>query len=212
MYHKYYNNMEHESIIFAIFFLAIGPLKTIPGFGKLTQKADRAFKREVAIKAALLATAIALILAGVGRGLLSRYDISRNAVQIGGGIILLVSSLNNIFPPSQQPNPQTAKPTALELAISTATPIIISPFGTAVILIFSMAAAQVPGMDFAIAKSLITLMVLNFLGMFFVDKILNIPGFTKILQILGSVLGFIQVALAVELMLDALIRLGLFKS
>lgn len=203
--------MEHESIIFTMFFLAIGPIKLVPAFGNLTQQFELKFKRELAVKSAILATAIALILALVGRGMLGKYGISANAVQMAGGVILLLSALNVIFPSPSPANPQTTKPTTTQLIINLAAPVIIPPFGTAIILLFTMYAAQMSGMDFAIAKSLITIMVLNFLAMYFVDKILKLPGFMGVLQILGAVLTFMQVALAFELILDSLTRLGLFN-
>lgn len=204
--------MEHESIIFTMLFLAIGPIKIIPAFAKLTQEADLKLKREIAIKSALLATAIALILTLVGRGILGKYEISQNAVQMGGGVILLLSALNVIFPPvSSSPPSQQTKPSKNQLILNLAAPIIIPPFGTAIILLFTMVAPQVAGLDFVIIKSLITIMVLDFLAMFFVNPIMKLPGFMQILQILGSVLTFIQVALAFELILDSLTRLGLFN-
>lgn len=204
--------MEHESLIFTMLFLAIGPIKIIPAFAKLTQEADLKLKREIAIKSALLATAIALILTLVGREILGKYEISQNALQMGGGVILLLSSLNVIFLPipSSLPSQQT-KATPDQLILNLASPIIIPPFGTAIILLFTMVAPQVVGMDFLIIKSLITIMFLNFLAMFFTDQIIKLPGFTQILQILGSVLTFLQVALAFEMILDSLTRLGLFK-
>lgn len=203
--------MEDESIIFTMFFLALGPIKIIPAFWKLTQEAPLKLKREIALKSAGLATAIVFILTLVGRGILSKYGISQNAVQIGGGVILLLSALNVIFPSVQPAQPQQTKPSTNQLIINIATPIIIPPFGTAIILLFTMVAPQVTGMDFVIIKSLITIMVLNLLAMYFVDWIIKLPGFMQILQILGSVLTFIQVALAFELILDSLTRLGLFK-
>ena len=115
-----------------------------------------------------------------------------------------------IFPSVQPAHPQQTKPSTNQLIINIATPIIVPPFGTDDLL-FSMVAPQVAGMDFVIIKSLITIMVLNFLAMYFVDPIMKLPGFMQILQILGSVLTFIQVALAFEIILDSLTRLGLFQ-
>lgn len=204
--------MEHESIIITLFFLALGPIKLIPAFARLTHEADVKLKREIALKSVLLATAIAIILTVVGGEMLNQYRISQNAVQMGGGVILLLSSLNVIFPSVQSSPPQQTQPTTNQLILNIASPIIIPPFGTAIILLFTMAASQVPGMDFVIIKSLIIIMILNFLAMYFADQIMKLPGFMQILQILGSVLTFIQVALAFEFILDSLTRLGLFNK
>lgn len=204
--------MEHESIIFTMLFLAIGPIKVVPTFGRLTQDLALSDKRKVAIQSGILATIIAVILVLAGRGLLSRYGISQNAVQIGGGIILLLSALNVIFPAVTLNSPPSNKLSNRQLIISMAAPGIIPPFGTAIILLFTMAANNIAGMDFAIAQSLITIMAMNLLGMFFADKILKIPGLMELLQVLGAVLTFIQVALAFELILDSLTKLGLFQA
>ncbi|MGL5509297.1 MAG: MarC family protein [Microcoleaceae cyanobacterium] len=119
--------MEHESIIFTMFFLALGPIKIIPAFGGLTQDFAPRDKRKIAIQSAILATAIALTLVYIGRGLLSNFNISQNAVQIGGGVILLLSALNIIFPPVQINHPQAHEPTKTQLIINIATPVIIPP-------------------------------------------------------------------------------------
>jgi multiple antibiotic resistance protein len=55
-------------------------------------------------------------------------------------------------------------------------------------------------------------MILNFFAMYFADQILKLPGFMQILQILGSVLTFLQVALAFQFILDSLTTLGLFNK
>jgi multiple antibiotic resistance protein len=114
--------MEQESIIFSMFFLAIGPIKLIPIFGALTQQFELEYKRELAVKAAILATVIALILVLAGRDLLGSYRISQNAVQMAGGVILLLSALNVIFPPPKPVNSQTIKPTTTQLIINIAAP------------------------------------------------------------------------------------------
>jgi multiple antibiotic resistance protein len=53
------------------------------------------------------------------------------------------------------------------------------------------------------------MMFLDFLVMFFIDKILKIPGLMAILQIMGSILVFIQVALAVQTILLGLVNIGI---
>ena len=58
--------MECASFVFTIFFMLLGPIKIIPGFLKLTHEADRSFKRELAIKAALIASTIVAFVAVLG--------------------------------------------------------------------------------------------------------------------------------------------------
>ncbi|MDM9381264.1 MarC family protein [Chlorogloeopsis sp. ULAP01] len=184
--------MEAEPFIFTIFFLTIGPIKTIPAFAKIMHSMSLAFKREVAVKGVLIASAICLFIVLLGRSLLARYKISLEAVEIATGIVLLLSALKAIFPvvhPVEPPVP--ANPTAIQLAISpVASPIIVPPVGIAVILIFIMIAPRYPGMDFAIVKVLSLMMLLNFLVMFFIDKIMKVTGLMLIFNVFAATLVF----------------------
>jgi multiple antibiotic resistance protein len=205
--------MEREGFIFTIFFLTLGPVKIIPAFAKLTQSTPLKFKREVAIKGILIAAAMCLYIALLGEGILRNYEISLEGLEIAGGLVLLISALNAIFPGLQPPAPVRSQPTALQLAISpVASPIVVPPVGVAAILIFIMLAPRYPGMTLAIGKALLIMLVLNFLVMFFIDKIIKVPGLLLLLQVFGSVLVFVQVALAVETILDGFRTLGLFST
>ena len=72
-------------------------------------------------------------------------------------------------------------------------------------------APQYPGMAQAVAICLATMMVLDFLVMYFIDRVMKTPGLMIVLTVLGSVLVFGQVGLAIEMILTALKNLGLFK-
>jgi len=204
--------MEKESFIFTIFFLTLGPVKIIPAFGKLSQQMSPKFRQEVAIKGILIASAICLYVALLGRSLLEKYQISLDSLRIAGGLVLLISALEAIFPRVQAVTPTKSQASPLEVAISpVAVPIIVPPVGIAAILIFRMLAPRYPGIEFAIAKALLIMLALDFLVMYFIDKILKVPGLMLILQVFGSVLVFFQVAMAIETILVALKSLGAFK-
>lgn len=205
--------MEREGFIFTIFFLTLGPVKIIPAFAKLTQSMPLKFRQEVAVKGILIATAMCLYVALLGEGILRNYEISLEGLEIAGGLVLLISALNAIFPGLQPPTPVRSQPTALQLAISpVASPIVVPPVGVAAILIFIMLSPRYPGMTLAIGKALLIMLVLNFLVMFFIDKIIKVPGLLLLLQVFGSVLVFVQVALAVETILDGFRTLGIFSK
>ncbi|WP_448572452.1 MarC family protein [Trichothermofontia sp.] len=205
--------MEREAFVLTIFFLTLGPIKIIPAFAKLTQSMSPQFKREVAVKSILVAAGICLYVALLGQKILRMYEISLEGLTIAGGIVLLLSALKSIFPSVQLPNPNPTQPTAMQLAISpVATPIVIPPVGIAAILIFVMLIPRYPGMTLVIAKALIVMLILDFLVMFFIDSILKITGLIMALQVLSSVLVFIQVALAVETILKAMRGLGVIRG
>jgi multiple antibiotic resistance protein len=202
--------MEQDSFILTIFFLTLGPIKIIAPFAKLTQPFPKKFKQEVAIKGTFMASIICFYVVVLGGNMLSHYRISLNALNIAAGVVLLISALETIFPRVRPTTPPLSNPTAIQLAISpVATPIIVPPIGIAAILIFVMISPGSPSMWFIIIKGIVIMLVLNFLVMFYIDRIIKLPIITIILQILGSVLVFLQVALAIETFLKAFRNLGI---
>lgn len=205
--------MEKEAFIFTILFLTLGPTKIIPAFANLTQAMELKFKREVAIKGIAIATSICLYVFLLGRNLLENYQISLEALEIAGSLVLLISALNALFPTAQPTNPPESQSTTLKLAITpVATPMIVPPVGVAAILIFVMLAPRYPGRDFVIAEALALMLVLDFLIMFFIDKIIKVPGLLLLLYVFGNVMVFTQVALAIQVILVALKSLGVIQG
>jgi multiple antibiotic resistance protein len=205
--------MVTESFVFTIFFLVLGPVKIIPAFAKLTYSMPLKFKRQVAMWGILIAAGICAYVGLLGRGILRSYQISLAALLIAGGIVLLLSALNIIFPkPSSTPAPKEDIP-AVQLAISpVATPVIVPPVAIAAILFFVMLSDTRPDLIPAIFKAMLTMLGLDFLVMFFIDRIIKIRLVMMLLQVFGSVLVFFQVALAIQAILSGLARAGLLKS
>jgi multiple antibiotic resistance protein len=54
-------------------------------------------------------------------------------------------------------------------------------------------------------------MLLNYLGMLFADKIMNIVGM-PVLRLIGWIFAVMQSALAIDIMLEAFRSLGVVKS
>jgi multiple antibiotic resistance protein len=197
--------MEMFSFIFTIFFMLLGPAKLIPLFAGLTRGADARFKRDVAVRAAVIASVLCVFVALAGGTLVGKYRISIDALRIAGGLVLLISGLQVIFQKAAHARPPSGTPTALQLAVSPlAAPGIVPPAGVAAILICVMLAPEFPGMGQAIAICLAIMMALDFLVMYFIDRVMKTPGLTIVLSMLGSVLVFVQVSLAVEIVLNAL--------
>jgi len=204
--------MDQLPFVFTIFLMLLGPLKLIPSFAGLTRGADRRFKRGVAIRGAVIASALCAFVALAGGILLGRYRISIDALRISGGLVLLIAALQVIFQKANSSSLGSGTPTAIQLAASpVAVPMIVPPAGVAAILIFMMVAPQYPGMTQAVAICLATMMVLDFLVMCFIDRVMKTPGLMIVLTVLGSVLIFVQAALAIEMILNALKSLGIIQ-
>ncbi len=147
-----------------------------------------------------------------GEILLSRFRISIEAVRIAGGLVLMISALLAIFHKPHPSSPQSGTPAASQLAASpVAVPGIVPPAGIAAILICIMLEPQYPGMVQAVVLCLGIMIVLDFLVMYFIDRVMKMPGLMIILFVLGSVLVFVQVALAMQIILVALKNLGVIR-
>src|SRR5262245_28929809 len=133
--------MDRASFVFTIFFMLLGPVKVIPAFLKVTAGKDRSMKREVAIKATAIASAIVGGVALLGSRMLASYQISLDSLRIAGGLVLLLSALKIVFPTPEPSSRDVPPATAIQLAISpVALPIIVPPAGIAAIMIFAMLA------------------------------------------------------------------------
>jgi multiple antibiotic resistance protein len=204
--------MEYFSFTFTVFFMLLGPKMLIGSFAELMKGADVRLKRDVAIRGTVIAAALCAFVTLTAGMFLSKYRISIDAVRIAGGLVLLTSSLLAIFHKGHSSDPLSGTPTALQIATSpVAVPMIVPPAGIAALLMFAAFAPHIPGLAQAIAISLAIIMVMNFLVMYFIDLIMKTPGLKLFLILLGSVLVFMQAALAIQMILTALKSLGIIQ-
>jgi len=194
--------------------MLLGPIKVVPAFAAAMQGADAASKRRVAIYAALLASAMCGFVLLAGQGLVAKYRLSMAGLDIAGGLVLLIAALKTMFSGSRAPRRRpTAPRQSWQLAMSPlASPAIIPPAGVAVVLILSLYAAREPAIRPMVVSGIAIMMVLDFMAMFFNDAVVRVPGVTLVLQLLGSVLVFVQAALAVDTILGGLRRAGVFSG
>lgn len=201
--------MAHFPFVFTVLFLLIGPIKLIPAFAQVVAASDKDYQRAVAVRAAMIATLVALLVAGTARYTLGQYRISVDALRIAGGLVLMLAALKQIFVRPEPPTSPEDPPAPLKLAASpVAAPIIVPPAGVAAILIFMALAPTNPGMGWAAVISIPIIMALNFLVMWFNLSITQRAGLMLTLQVVGSVLVFVQVALGVQTTLIGLRWLG----
>jgi multiple antibiotic resistance protein len=194
--------------VFVLLFVTLGPIKIVGPFAQLTRDTDEAQMKRIAVRAFVIAV-IAVIVGGfVGEVLIKNWKISIPALTLAGGIIFLLVGLSLVLEQYQPargappPLPEAPMAAALRLAF----PTVVTPYGIAAVialLVNSPDAARTA----SILAILIGVMVLNLLLMLYVRRIMG--GVTVIaLQIFGAVLGVLQVALAVQLILRGLHELG----
>ncbi|ACK69651.1 multiple antibiotic resistance (MarC)-related protein [Gloeothece citriformis PCC 7424] len=191
--------------LFIIFFVTLGPIKIIPTFVRLTQKADKNFRCQLAFISATISTIVIVFVAIIGQNILKVWQIRLPALMITGGILLflvalkIVMSQYNLSPKAESPeNP------SLDLAINPLVfPTILPPFGIAIALTFMVMSPQL-GISSVITLALLLLVMgLNLICMLAAHPILSFIKPVTLL-ILGFILGVMQLALGIEFILSGL--------
>ncbi|MDM0104577.1 MarC family protein [Variovorax sp. J22R24] len=198
--------------VFTLMFVMLGPLKVIGPFAKLTHELDDIERRKIAMRTFVIALIAVIAGALVGRALLQSWSISPPALLLAGGAIFFVVGMRLVleqYAPASTPPPHLpGSPMAAAMRI--AFPTVVTPYGTASVIVLLAHTTSVER-ALTIFAIVVGVMVLNLLAMLFARRILG--GATAIvLEILGAVLGVLQVALAVTIILYALHNLGVMNA
>ncbi len=89
--------MEEILKFFVLFFVVVEPITLVPLFAAMTEGADEAFRRRMALKAVCVAGFVLLLFAVGGASFLKVMGISIDAFRIAGGIMLFLIALEMVF-------------------------------------------------------------------------------------------------------------------
>lgn len=195
-----------SSNVFLFFFIMLGPLKLLGPYFVQTRKLSAQQARTMAWKVFALAVVAILIAGLLGRVLLHNWHIAPPVMQLAAGLIFLLVALQMVLSQYQEPDPPAgadAEPQLLRLVF----PVTVTPYGVATVIVMMAMSADLQR-SFSVLGLAIAVMALNLLAMLFVRPLMRTIGLLP-LQILGAVLGILQVGLALQLMVIALAQLGL---
>lgn len=206
--------MVEPAQIFTFFFVTLGPLKLIGPFAFRTRAVDLAQSRRIALWAFTVAT-IGVVVGGLlGRNLLVNWRISLPALQLGGGIVFFLVALRHLLeqyePPREAVDPPPLPAAPLAAAARLVSPLLLTPYGVAAAIAL-LAASGSAERTATILGLLVSVMVLNLIAMWYARQLLVGPVLV-ILQILGSVLAVMQVAMSVQFILTGLRALGVLPA
>ena len=199
--------------VIMLLFATIGPLKVTIVCATLTADAPPEFLKRVAFRSVLIALIVCILFAVLGEAILRLFNVSVPAFQIGGGIIVLLFSLDMVMgaKPGSKDGPGSPEDDAgpsLDLAVyPLAVPLMASVSGL-VAIVSLLAQRDDLGALLFLAGVIVAIMALNFLCLRSCRYIVRAVGPAAI-QVVGKIMGVILVALAVELILMGLIGLGI---
>jgi multiple antibiotic resistance protein len=205
--------MIDPSEIFTGLFVTLGPLKTLGPFAQRTRDASPTGVRTIAFWTFLVATTGSVTGGLIGRALLTKWHVSLAALMLTGGIIFFIVALRQLLeqyePPRTSGSAEALPASPLAAACRLVFPIVLTPYGVAAVIAL-LAASENTERTLVILGLLVFVMCLDLLAMIFARFILR--GLTIIvLQVFGSVLAVLQVAMSVQFMLLGLRSLGVIS-
>jgi multiple antibiotic resistance protein len=205
--------------VFTILFLALGPLKPIAAFYRLTKEADGKYRLRVAVLATLISAVVVALVALFGAGTMESWHVSTAALEIAIGILLLRSTFSALSSLEEAmkhfgdhaENKSPDQVSAAALAFSPiAIPTIVTPTGVVTIVLFLSLAQGHPVLQNQIYAVLVLMLVLNFVGMLFAGLVIRFVGLAT-LAVVGWVFAALQAALAVDVTLTGLKLAGFMQ-
>ncbi len=197
------------SLMFSLLFLMLGPIKILAPFVAITEGAEPALKRRLATRSILIAAAAIAVAALLGRRILDNFGVPLPVLGLAGGIILFLVALQQVLQQYTPRPPAAASAPSMQLAFSPlAFPTIVTPYGIAAVILFvSLAPDTMTGAS--IYGVVVAVLAINWVAMLFAEAVLRWLGPT--LQIFGVVLGMVQVALGLDVILRHLHALNIIS-
>lgn len=194
---------------FFVLFVVIEPVSLVPMFAALTVDGDGSHRRRVALKASLLSALILVAFAVGGQWLLAYLGISVAAFKIGGGVLLLLLSIDMVFARRSGMRSTTVREqdeARIREDISVfplAFPLIAGPGAMATLVLIASETSH----DMRLFSGLIgviLLLMLIVLGLLMLSnvvmRVLGVTGANMVSRIFGVIL----VALAIQYLVDGI--------
>jgi multiple antibiotic resistance protein len=196
---------------FTALFVTVNPVKGATVFAVLSEGATRQEQRRLAVRATLIATALLAIFALLGDDLLRVIGITLSGVRVGGGILLLLLSIDIVFGRSIGPPSEGGGGARADIAVfPLATPIIAGPgaITAAVVQATEGDNGLLPTALLLVALAAVMLLTLvAFLLAAVIERGLGPTG----MNVIGRILGILLAAVSAEMILAGLRQSGIFN-
>jgi multiple antibiotic resistance protein len=190
--------------LFTLFFVTLGPIKLLGPFAQQTRELTPSALRGIALRVFVIGLIAVLAAAYLGTALAEKWHVSTPALEITAGLILCLVAMRLAMQPYEPaptpPPPLPAAPMAATLRLTF--PLVVTPYGIAAVIAVLESAVE-PRLVGAVYLILVIVMLLNLLAMLFARELVR-PPVLLVLQVLGAVLGVLQVGLAVQIIIRAL--------
>jgi len=199
--------------IFTLLFVTLGPFKVLGPSAARTRNLDAPALRGLAFRVFAFSMVAVGAAGWFGRSLALKWQISIPALTLTAGIVFFLVALRAVLEQYEETHehalaPLPEKPLAAALQITF--PMIVTPYGVAGLIVFLAATSDLVRQE-TVWAIVAAVMVLNLTAMLCARVFMRGPQLF-FFRILGAVLGVLQVALAMEIMLHALQELGVLSA
>ena len=193
--------MDHGYLFLSTFvtlWVILDPPGLLPVFIGLTKSMTALQRRQAALRASLVALGVIALFAVFGQVILKYLQISVEALQVSGGLLLLIVALQLLMGEHDEVDESKSRPVNVAI-VPLGTPLLAGP---GAIVAMMVAVQDVRGVDYAVvAASLICAMAAVFLFLRFAT------GIRRVLKEAGTILltriaGLLLAAIAVQMMAD----------
>jgi multiple antibiotic resistance protein len=209
--------MDTAILALTTLFATIGPLDVAAMFAVLTAKDPPKVRRRTALRSTFVATIILLFFALLGEVMLRSLGISLAALQLGGGILLLLIGIEMAFAISSGATSTTdaetrEAETREDIAVfPLATPLIAGPGAMGAVILLMAGTDGVLLLQLAVLTTLLLMLLLTLISMLLATHIYRLLGVTG-MHVISRVMGVLLSALAAQFILDGIAQSGLFGN
>lgn len=199
--------LETALTAFTTFFAVIGPIDSAVLLATLTPNATRAERRAISLKAVAIATLIVLVFALFGQPILTQLGVSLPALQVAGGIILLIIALDMTL--SSRPSPAKLSAKESEEAESKAehhaeitvfpmaTPLLAGPGAMTSAIVLAASTRGDPKLLAAVVLAILAVMLVTLAFLLLAQEVHHLMGLTA-RKVIVRVFGVLLAAIAVQ--------------
>lgn len=188
--------------LFLLFFIMLGPFKAMGAYFAATHTLEAPAIRRLGLKMFVLSVVAILLAGSIGAAILAKWQIDVAVMQLVAGLVFFLVAIQLVLMQYRAPAAPSAEQTGTSPLMHLVFPVTVTPYGIAAV-IAAMALSQDATRSASILGLAVAVMALNlvaFLGVRFIMKWIGpVP-----LKIVSAVLGILQVALAMQLIIGAL--------
>jgi multiple antibiotic resistance protein len=207
--------LEFVLASFTALFVTVSPIKVAAFYPVLTEGMSRQEQRRIAVRATLVASGMLVVFALIGDDLLRAIGISLAGVRVGGGVLLMLLSIDIVFGRPIGPAATASEHGVTEASdisvFPLATPLIAGPGAITAVVVQATEARNTVLSTALLLLVLAVVMLLTLAGLLASDTIKRGLGHTA-MTIVERILGILLAAVSAEMILTGLKQSGVFAG